>query len=1144
MTPQRLRELSLARLDLLCAFVYYDPGSTSLKYATILMAGYSSVALPYRTQLANLRRCLRGLTTIEALRSEVEKYNASEGINGTASSGHFQIDGQTLEFEPAFDLPSKQIRDALAELAVAPSPALHGKQFADDGAELHLTGIDGAGGRFVIDGLPRALPRPQQHNRERESRAPVTVLWSALMEEAQAMDAIDLEQRVERPGNWAGRLRACVLESLSKNGGFVGEPCITLEGLRHLIGMPGSGKTTLLLCLLRHLSRKSIKTAVFFPSIHVCRQYLEDLRRYGACAGILVGQSPATKRTHSIKLAESLASNDVLRGFARSAPSASLFEGTCALVRMTTAPADSINVETQMCDSVMQKLAKPGSADKFERRMCPAWAICPKNTAPGELPSVPVWLGHVLSADTRIAAETTPFSQRYFELIAETFDVVIFDEADSAQQALDMSGISQMRLSGYAGSFHQMVQQASLRPLADGMNARLRNDPDRAFSLETNEFERLNIFLLSAIHMLDDDTRKRMASQFLVPGHIIGNWLAVGKRRLGTAEGLAADAMARWRHALVTTWEEAAIDAFDSKPSDLAQRLESPRVAKNAAWLGLSIYTLAAKAQSLRARLDEMLSLRATRNSPRREAEIVDEIARIFAVCMGCEERDIAKPVVRLLIAVTFTILSFRRLATRFDAMSGDGAPRHSSDESRCSDELLLSCPENLLRSMSGVRFITKTQVSSVGDQGSDIQVQYIIFSGTPRALMYRMHEWTTGTSGEKEGPAVLHCSGTSYFPQSPAFHVDVEPTYLLSAHETTRPAPSRYVFRPILDRERNDGSYVQFSGTQSNDERNAKLRKMVNSLLSGKTGESTVEIDCEDFDVRCGVRRKAAFVVNSYEQCHQIKLYIDQSLSGWRDRSIAVVDKIPDFATDRGYVTTDMVESLGDSDAWEVLIFPIGAIGRGVNIVFSNGPRQRDATIGTLYFLTRPHPPPEDLSFLISLGASATMAFDRANPVQSGDIEAASLRMQHARRKLYKRVGRLLRGPVAASTLDELLRPFTANIAVQMMQTIGRAMRNGCPAQSFFVDNAWARRSSAGEPDTASSSMLVQMREILEDGANATDPAQAYLFRRLYQPFIDGLRNIEGLMGQTVTVSVADMDDDDWGSPLEQADGHIDEQS
>ena len=45
----------------------------------------------------------------------------------------------------------------------------------------------------------------------------------------------------------------------------------------------------------------------------VCRQYLEDLRRYGVAAGLLVGQSRDTRLRHAHKLADGAVSWDVMK---------------------------------------------------------------------------------------------------------------------------------------------------------------------------------------------------------------------------------------------------------------------------------------------------------------------------------------------------------------------------------------------------------------------------------------------------------------------------------------------------------------------------------------------------------------------------------------------------------------------------------------------------------------------------------------------------------------------------------------------------------------------------------------------------------------------------------------------------------------
>jgi hypothetical protein len=329
---------------------------------------------------------------------------------------------------------------------------------------------------------------------------------------------------------------------------------------------------------------------------------------------------------------------------------------------------------------------------------------------------------------------------------------------------------------------------------------------------------------------------------------------------------------------------------------------------------------------------------------------------------------------------------------------------------------------------------------------------------------------------------------------------------------------PSRYEFRPLVDRDETDGRTLRFSGERSESARFRALEKMVVTLLEGGPRDSALARDCRTFDVQHGIHRKAALVVNSYDQCRHLKRFIDANLRAWQNRTVAVVDVIPAGSGD-GYVTAGRVEALGDADNWDLLIFPIGALGRGVNIVFTSGPRVRDATLGTLYFLTRPHPSPEDLGLLAGIAAAETQKFSEGARA-ADDLDGAMAALDQAKKALYKKVGRLLRHPLYARGLGDLFEPFTANIAVGLLQTIGRAMRNGCPAQCIFIDRSWAERSARGEADDSTSSMLVQLRMLIEVGLASDDPRTAALFDALYRPYIDPLRSIHGLKTEDSSTS------------------------
>ena len=105
-----------------------------------------------------------------------------------------------------------------------------------------------------------------------------------------------------------------------------------------------------------------------------------------------------------------------------------------------------------------------------------------------------------------------------------------------------------------------------------------------------------------------------------------------------------------------------------------------------------------------------------------------------------------------------------------------------------------------------------------------------------------------------------------------------------------------------------------------------------------------------------------------------------------------------------------------------------------------------------------------------------------------------------------------LLRVPLAAQALGKYSEPFVADLMIIILQTIGRAMRGDCPAFVYFVDAAWAPRSAYGEPDTARTSMLAMMQQILRGCLTHPDPSKRECYENLYKAFSVPLGSIENL--------------------------------
>ncbi len=1119
MTSAQLASLGLHRLDLLAGFFYYQLGHTSLDYAPAVLMGFRSVA---RTpllrakdiELDNLRRVCGGLSTVTSLKAAAVRYNDT-----TLASGHrrlFRIDERTLNIKPIFDVMVPELKKALTSLAEAYEPEHHGQTVADLNKPLGIhVQYSGESRTYKIEGLPPSIPKVIGHDTEPPQKSRISVSWAELLSGAAEMDAIDHKLQVQRPGNWHQRLQAVILQSVDIFGSFKQEDTLELEGLKHLIGLPGAGKTTLLMCLLRHLGIHGIQVAVFFPSIAVCRQYLEDLRKYGVNAGLLVGQSQETRMQHAQKLAEALATGDSLRGFGLTSLSAGLFEGSCALVPLTSAPNAAFGVAESFCTSIYQdgdqsrNEGRKNQRTQFERHLCPVWSLCGLTRASRELTECNIWLGHILSADTEVPRHSTLLRERYFELIARSFDLVIFDEADRAQQDLDRRGIAELSLSGHDRSFHRQVQRNLLQPLASGQNAALQSLDFAQLAIEIAEFEKLNVALIHAVLQLSEPVRKVFDGLLMSPLRIVGDWLSP-KRVTPLTDEYGADPQAQAKDALSELWEASAIRAFQLRNSR-AHTAQAPTdmVMRTATTFKIN----QDEARELHDQLFQEMVSWLGESSIRELSKIAVKISTLLQGLRRPGPDAESQQIIGLLLPVTFTILSYRRLSPHLNDVVEQGMIEPVHIDELASKSLLQASPDNILGSLSGVRFFSQTSAKDPTGQSLDLQLQYVVFAGTPRLLMYKLHEWVKRPDGSRTGPAVLLTSATSFLPASPAHHIPVSPQYVLQRLKPEREdAPrSYYEFRPIRDGQEPEAAYLRFSGERVEAVRQASLEKMALALLDGGLVESQLAKDCATFDVSHGVTRRAALIVNSYDQARRLKRYIDQRLPAWRDKVVAVVDKLPEGGFESGYVTSSRVESLGDDKSWQVLIFPPGALGRGTNIVFTSGPRRRDAVIGTLYFLTRPHPAPNDMSLQVSMAAKATLDFDLRQD-DSASLKQLSQRLSAARRQAYKEIGPLLRRPLFARSLGDLFKPFTANIVVGLMQTIGRAMRNGCPVQCFFVDRAWAEKSAKGEQDDALSSMLVQWHQILSEGVNSDDRREAALYRALYDAFLDPLSRINGL--------------------------------
>lgn len=971
-------------------------------------------------------------------------------------------------------------------------------------------GPQGAAERISVD-LEGFVPgHPQLFSLDRTPRGPIMVPIRELVAVAEELDDMDAAHPERPAGNWAGRLREADgvlrLEVLRPDRGaqqLVATDHLNLDGLRHLIGLPGTGKTTLIVLLLMWLNARDYRAVVLLPSIETSLNLLNDLTTYGADVGLLVGQSPQTRIDHARKLADRIGANET-RGFGRTAGGAELLALNCALggFEEDAQPDREFPHLMPPCTTVLQRRAKADGTLRAEeaKHLCPLSAHCGRLRAPRELVSHRIWLGHILSMDTRISPHFSDNRVRHFEAVAMTSDLVIVDEADGAQSVLDGKAVASLDLTGSESSYEHALNRDLFVPLSTGRTDIAAGNIQQ-YGRAASDFRTLNHSLVGHLQRLRarsgvETPLTRFEDTFVTGNNILT--AIFSPPDISTLVGAELEGEERRFNALRAFWDgciRAALMRRTDEDQDAdGYGFDTQRIGLD---LGRSRDDVEVTATTIAALTRDWIS---EPLAARRDLYLEDIRKCLFQLvspsrALGTDE---VTELFRFLVGVTTVVMQFLALIPAQQAMVAEGIHREPLFQQGISEDLGRLVPEALIGRLSGVRFRYE-------DDGprAKVRLQYVSFRGAPRVLMYRLGELLRH-QGRTAGPNVLLASATSYLAESPTFHIPVGPDIVLRRPEAGGGAKeSRYVFAPIPD-PKQPGRMLRFSGAPLS-ERDRALRSMVDHYFSGD--DPLVMQMTRDFDPG----RKVGFVVNSYEQVAKLKNHLKRTRPDLDTRVIGVTNRPPEV-NEGDWVSAAQVERLSARDNWDAIIFPMKALARGVNIVFEEGPRTRDALLGTMVFLTRPHPASESLDLVAGIAGQQSLAFDMRSFPPEASVSTIGAAWRQARRDLSTVTRRLLRFPLQASRLGELAIPFTADIMVDVLQTIGRAMRNGCRARAVFVDAAWAPRSAAGHRDSFRTSMLVAMRDILQARMSDPDPVDAEIYRALYEPFHAPLSRCAGL--------------------------------
>lgn len=1046
-------------------------GESSLDALPVVLSGLRCVersrqTAPHELAIRTARSILGDVLTRRAVQGAVFDF-----LSANKEARSFDIDGDSLEFrarseyDPAIARAEGVLREGL-------SAQVHSVGLADTSRDLVAQLDSDRRVQLRLNGLP--FPPPERHDLGRTPHGPIIVKWSDLEGLAVELDAADAADG--RPSQyWTERLANTRLQ-VTSGSGLRETDELRLEGLKHLIGLPGSGKTTIIALLCVLLSRRELRVAVFFTAIQVAREYLETLRRYDVGVALLVGRSADVHLRHANQLAELIATAGN-GGFARSREGADLLALSCPLPAFAESwPAES---EWGLGEAPCEAIHEAGSKSA---KLCPAWSLCGRVKNQRELVQTSVWLGHILSADTAAPAHTCAENVRYFELAARTFDLIIIDECDDTQKVLDTHGTLTLSLTGNDDSIHIELQRttgllaANRARVSDGLLRHIQR---------ANEFERHTLRFIEEIRRLRQsrpELARRYAEKLLTASFLLREAIRAARKE----QAFPGQA----RSALSDLWETAMYKAFFERDEEASTWRKAARYAPA---LGIS----PEEGQEVWRRLNRALQWYLSQDHAASSEKPISRITAILKELIGAPDVESIEPQARLLITVGFTIASYQRLAKDARPLAHRGEIPEANDLvfSKASRELREAVPRSILGTFSAVRY-------RQADGSDGLEIDYLVTESTPRLLLHRLHELG--------GANVLLASATSWLEPASEYHVGKTPDLVLSSR-TPQLGIVRLYFQPKTDPV--SKKPLRFSG--GGYDREDYLRQMVSAIATpGPGGSSDLDRSVRAIRTELGKPRKAALVVNSYDQVRLVVEQIQAVNPTLGDRTRGVLRELPADPARMRYVLRGQVEGLGSDADVDVLVFPLGALGRGVNVVFTADDEDKGkGAIGSVFFLTRPHPAAGDLSLMLSLLARWTERLD-GEDLRSLGLSEVQQHYDRRRYEVFRQIARLISRPMSASQLDdETLRAFAANLLVAVLQTIGRGMRKRMPVEVYFVDAAWAPHSAEGRPETPRSSVLVAMRQVLAESLDARDPGQRDIYRALYGVFAEAFRDIDGVI-------------------------------
>ncbi|MFD7904619.1 hypothetical protein ACFV4G_20505 [Kitasatospora sp. NPDC059747] len=1036
-----------------------------------------------------------------------------------------------------------EVYDRLLQAA----PVFAGRPLAFAGSGRHAFPV---GRQLASVRLPDlTLPPPVRHDLAAppvNKGEPLTFEWSDLLDTAASMDA-------RQPANWVGRLEAVHLFT-RQDGRFQRSERFEVARIQHLLGIVGAGKSTVRDVLAVHLARQGLRVTVVVGDV---TEQLKLVRLYNThvpdSAAPVIGAS--SRQQHAERLHRRLVGLGRRNLLTHDDPGFDYLGTSCAVNALRHEeghPADDLlDVSEAPCTRLQAPSRRRDARDDSWGRKslaCPFWSGCPRHHGAQELVRAVVWVATIASLiDSKVPHAQNHERIRYLELACRRSDLVIVDEADRIQMQLDgmfAPAIPLIADRPDSRSFLYDVNQHRLRELAGGGQIQLSNRDVENWSAAVNTTQtaadRLVAMLVSN-HGLRTWVRTGYFSAWTLQLRLMEERYPLPEDRETTsadnAEPTTEHPHRQPRRALTEV-----LDAFRDNPFG-DRRPATPEGARLTSLLGELLHTT--YRENTRTRLKEVLCHlfdldpllepsaagrdRYEQLSRRTHAE-PDENGGNTGAGRGAtrrKRRDRLPSNPQDWLELLLTRFEFTLLLSALEprlALVNAMWPRVAAALNLGFNEMYRRpldygpmVPEAPMGNVIGFQFLMEGPDPGGIRSG---ELRFFRCSGVGRELLRVMPDLPTVDG--RPGTNVLLMSGSSWAGRSSRYHVQVPIGAIIEPdpRELDRIAEQsefRFEFiredcgcrsccrcEPTNEAQRLSGEPV--------DQRAEVLRRMVTVLGRNDHGPSRLQ---EELKLLPESRRHVLLLVGSYGEAAVVANTLHTLNRRWKGRVWRLAaDDDPDAGTraedDEHHAPVlrrGDVEALSSTGA-EILVAPLLAVERGHNILDL---AHQHAAIGSVYFLARPNPRPDDLALAVHAIndwiVRAIEGTDFDDWVQSESTLGRGARKvrDEARSRWYAVLARSL----AWSRLNDDDRlQVTWDLLVLIWQVIGRSVRGAVPTRVAFVDAAFAPNLATGgpsdEPDTARTSLLYSIHAVLKPyftAGTAVAAADRHIVRALYRP-------------------------------------------